>query len=79
MNGGNFGNNKGGSWGPGGHQGNRQGGNFGPKGFNQKHGGPGGPSGPGGPGGQGPARNQQRMSNRGPPQDGGKPVQREVC
>ncbi|CAH0714278.1 unnamed protein product, partial [Brenthis ino] len=70
FNGGNFGGNKqGGSWSQGGGpQGNRQSGNFGPKGFNQKQ---------GGPGGQGPARNQQRMSNRGPQQDGGKPVQRE--
>ncbi|XP_047530623.1 hrp65 protein-like isoform X1 [Vanessa atalanta] len=64
---GNFGGNKpGGTWGQGG-PGIKQGGNFGPKGFNQKPGGP----------GQGPARNQQRNPNRGPQQEGGKPVQRE--
>ncbi|XP_050346602.1 hrp65 protein-like [Nymphalis io] len=63
---GNFGGNKPGAWGQGG-PGIKQGGNFGPKGFNQKPGGP----------GQGPARNQQRNSNRGTQQEGGKPVQRE--
>lgn len=66
---GNFGGNKqgGGSWSQGG---NKSGNNFnqGNKPFGPKSGGPGGPP-----------RNQQRPNNmRGPQQDGGKPVQREV-